>query len=93
MGLALTAEEQEAYIQLLSSKTSNQDATRCDTPSHLGAVPLLQLRSNDADTCVPVTRTHAPSHARYLAEALQLPDYTHDARSSVQLDYAAWMCT
>lgn len=40
-----------------------------------------------ADTTHLNTRAHS-----FLAEALQLPEHQHDARSSVLLDYAAWMC-
>jgi hypothetical protein len=84
--LALTAEQQQAYLQLLSSKNSSAaEAHRCVSG---GLRPWL------ASTAHPNPAAATPLQTRsFLAEALQLPDHQHDAKSSVLLDYAAWICT
>lgn len=85
----LSAEQQQAYVQLLNAKIGNSEANRCPLQC------FMACSGKQASMCNLLTlssRAGVQIFCSFLAEALQLPEYNHDARSSILLDYAAWLC-
>jgi hypothetical protein len=87
--LELTSEQQDSYTQLYQVPS---DAARCASTAasnELWCCQLVHMGSIQCDSglsCYTVNLVY-----RFLAEALGLPEYKHDARSAITLDLVAAM--